>query len=53
MEEELYKKILFKVTAQVKDNRVNNKEDLKNLENQYIAIKANQDAVINNAINRA
>ena len=66
MEGEPYKKILFKAAAkaqlattvatkaaaQVEDNKINNKENLEDLKNQYMAIKANQNAVINKVINR-
>ena len=44
--------VATKAAAQVEDNKINNKENLEDLKNQYMAIKANQNAVINKVINR-
>ena len=45
--------VATEAAAQVEDDRVNNKEDLADLENQYAAIEANQDAVIDEVIDKA
>ena len=45
--------VATKAAAQVEDDGVNNKEDLENLKNQYTAIEADQDTVIDEVINRA
>ncbi len=45
--------VAAEAAAQVEDDGVDNEEDLEDLENQYAAIEADQDAVINEVIDRA
>ena len=45
--------IPLKAAAQVEDDGVDEEEDLEDLENQYAAIEADQDTVIDEVIDRA